>query len=75
MRTRITPMSQWSDPERWARLQNGEACPICLQGAPNDILVELESSWVTVNEDALMRGYVTPISRLGARAVMTRRSY
>ena len=30
---------------------------ICRHGTPNDILAELESSWVTVNEDAPMRGY------------------
>jgi diadenosine tetraphosphate (Ap4A) HIT family hydrolase len=49
-------MSQWADPVAWARLCSGEACVICRQGAPNDILAELETSWVTVNEDAPMRG-------------------
>ena len=29
---------------------------ICRQAGPHDILVELETSWVTVNDDALMRG-------------------
>ena len=28
----------------------------------NDILVELETSWVTVNEDALLRGYAASSS-------------
>jgi diadenosine tetraphosphate (Ap4A) HIT family hydrolase len=50
-------MSQWTDPDKWARLRSAEACVICQQGAPNDILVELETSWVTVNEDAPTRGY------------------
>lgn len=36
---------------------------ICRQGSPNDILVELETSWVTVNEDALMRGYACLVLR------------
>jgi diadenosine tetraphosphate (Ap4A) HIT family hydrolase len=56
-------MSQWADPERWARLRNGEACVICRRGAPNDVLVELDTSWVTVNEDALMRGYACLVFR------------
>jgi diadenosine tetraphosphate (Ap4A) HIT family hydrolase len=30
---------------------------ICRQGKPKDLLTELESSWVTVNEDAPVRGY------------------
>ncbi|MGH7393367.1 MAG: hypothetical protein ACREM3_28520 [Candidatus Rokuibacteriota bacterium] len=36
---------------------------ICGQGAPSDVLVELETSWVTVNEDALMRGYACLVFR------------
>jgi diadenosine tetraphosphate (Ap4A) HIT family hydrolase len=50
-------MSEWADSDRWARLRTAEACVICGRGAPNDILVELDTSWVTVNEDAPMRGY------------------
>lgn len=50
-------MSQWADSDRWARLRTGEACVICRQGSPSEILVELETSWVTVNEHAPMRGY------------------
>jgi diadenosine tetraphosphate (Ap4A) HIT family hydrolase len=59
-------MSQWADPVAWARLCSGEACVICRQGAPNDILAELETSWVTVNtvnEDAPMRGYTCLVLR------------
>ncbi len=56
-------MGLWSDPERWARLRSGETCVICRHGAPHDILVELETSWVTVNEDALMRGYACLVFR------------
>ena len=39
------------------------ACIVCRQGAPKDILVELEASWVTVNEDAPMRGYACLVFR------------
>jgi diadenosine tetraphosphate (Ap4A) HIT family hydrolase len=56
-------MSQWGDPDRWARLCSGEACVICRRGAPNNILAELETSWVTVNEDPLMRGYACLVLR------------
>jgi diadenosine tetraphosphate (Ap4A) HIT family hydrolase len=56
-------MSQWADPVAWARLCSGEACVICREGAPNDILAELETSWVTVNEDAPMRGYACLVLR------------
>lgn len=56
-------MSQWTDPAAWTKLRNGEACVICRQGSPNDILVELETSWVTVNEDAPMRGYACLVLR------------
>ena len=56
-------MSLWTDPERWAKLRSGETCVICRRGAPEDVLVELESSWVTVTEDALMRGYACLVFR------------
>ena len=56
-------MSQWTDPDRWALLRSGESCVICRQRAPKDILVELETSWVTVNEDAPMWGYACLVFR------------
>jgi diadenosine tetraphosphate (Ap4A) HIT family hydrolase len=56
-------MSRWTDPVAWARLRSGEACVICRQGTPNDTLTELESAWVTVNEDAPMRGYACLVFR------------
>jgi diadenosine tetraphosphate (Ap4A) HIT family hydrolase len=56
-------MSQWADPDRWARLRSGESCVICQQGKPNDILTELETAWVTVNEHAPMRGYACLVFR------------
>jgi hypothetical protein len=56
-------MSQWANSGRWARLYSGEDYMICRRGKPNDILTELESSWVTVNEDAPMRGYACLVFR------------
>lgn len=50
-------MSKWSDPDKWAKLCSGESCVICLQGCPRDVVALLEASWLTVNEDAPMRGY------------------
>lgn len=40
-----------------------EACVICRRGTPNDILAELDTSWVTVNEDAPMRGHACLVFR------------
>ena|SRR6185437_11301934 len=56
-------MSLWNDPERWATLRSGIACPICLRGEPLDIVANLESSWVTMQESAPVRGYVCLVSR------------
>lgn len=64
-------MSLWSDPQRWALLRSGEACVICRQGVPDDILAELETSWVTVNGNALMRGYACLVFRRHVVEYMT----
>jgi diadenosine tetraphosphate (Ap4A) HIT family hydrolase len=56
-------MSQWRDPVMWKRLCGGEVCVICRRGQPNGILTELETSWVTVNEDAPMHGYACLVFR------------
>jgi diadenosine tetraphosphate (Ap4A) HIT family hydrolase len=45
-------MSRWTDPEEWARLVSGEACPICRAGGPTDVIAELEVSWVTMGDAA-----------------------
>jgi diadenosine tetraphosphate (Ap4A) HIT family hydrolase len=47
----------------WAQHRSAAACVICRRGAPNDVLTELETSWVTVNEDAPMRGYACLVFR------------
>jgi diadenosine tetraphosphate (Ap4A) HIT family hydrolase len=56
-------MTQWADPAHWARQCRGEACVIGRQGAPNDVVADLDSTWVTLNEDAAMRGYACLVFR------------
>jgi diadenosine tetraphosphate (Ap4A) HIT family hydrolase len=43
--------------------QDRDACVICRQAMPNDTLTELESSWVTVSENAPLRGYACLVFR------------
>ena len=50
-------MSAWNDANRWSALTLGETCPICSHGQPDDVVTELEASWVTAAERAPMRGY------------------
>jgi diadenosine tetraphosphate (Ap4A) HIT family hydrolase len=59
-------MSAWKDPDRWAALCSGAACPICLRGEPLDVVVKLESAWATMQEAAPVRGYVCLVSRIHA---------
>jgi diadenosine tetraphosphate (Ap4A) HIT family hydrolase len=49
-------MSRWSNPQEWARLCSGEACVICRQGEPWGIIARLEVSWVTMGQEAALRG-------------------
>jgi diadenosine tetraphosphate (Ap4A) HIT family hydrolase len=56
-------MSLWNDPERWAALCSGAACPICLRGEPLDVVAKLEASWVTMQEAAPVPGYVCLVSQ------------
>lgn len=49
-------MSRWTDPEAWAGLYGGDACPVCARGVPDDAVAVLETSWVGMGEDAPMRG-------------------
>ena len=59
-------MGAWSDPERWASLVSGEACPICVRGKPLDIIAEMESSWITMVETAPLRGYLCLVCKIHA---------
>jgi diadenosine tetraphosphate (Ap4A) HIT family hydrolase len=56
-------MSQWRDSEAWKALLRGETCPICRQGAPRDVIAQLEASWVTMGEDSPVRGYACLVFR------------
>ncbi len=56
-------MSLWNDSKRWAALCSGAECPICLRGEPLDMVANLESSWVTMQEAAPVRGYVCLVPR------------
>ncbi|MBV9493237.1 MAG: HIT family protein [Acidobacteria bacterium] len=56
-------MSAWRDPERWRGLVDGTHCPICLRGKPLNVIRELEASWLTMSEEAPMRGYVCLVAR------------
>jgi diadenosine tetraphosphate (Ap4A) HIT family hydrolase len=59
-------MSVWNDPDRWAALCSGVACPICLRGEPLDVVAKLEASWATMQELAPVRGYVCLVSKIHA---------
>jgi diadenosine tetraphosphate (Ap4A) HIT family hydrolase len=56
-------MAAWNDRDRWSALCSGAECPICRQGEPLDLIATLESSWVTMQEAAPVRGYVCLVSR------------
>ena len=59
----MPPANQTADPPAWAQPRSAENCVICRAGKPNDILVELDASWVTAAEDAPMRGYACLVFR------------
>lgn len=59
-------MTLWNQPDRWAALCSGVACPICTQREPLDLIATLEASWVTMQEAAPVRGYVCLVSRTHA---------
>ena len=40
-----------------------DACVICLKGVPNDVVAELDGSWVTVPEFAPLKGYACLVFR------------
>lgn len=54
---------QRTDPVAWTQLRSMESCVICRAGKPNDVLIELDTSWVSVGEDAPMRGYACLVFR------------
>ncbi|HEY1404896.1 MAG TPA: HIT family protein [Pyrinomonadaceae bacterium] len=50
-------MSNWSNPQEWARLLDAGTCPVCLRGRPLDIIAELDASFLMAGEDSPMKGY------------------
>jgi diadenosine tetraphosphate (Ap4A) HIT family hydrolase len=52
----MSQVSKWNMAE-WASLCSGDACPICRQGKPNGIVVELTASYLTSTANAPLRGY------------------
>jgi len=56
-------MMKWHDAEEWVALMDGTACPVCRRGQPLDVVCELEAAWVTMNEQAPMRGYACLVSK------------
>jgi len=63
-------VSTWNDHDRWAALCSGDACPICIpiciRQEPLDVIAALETSWITMQEFAPVRGYVCLVSRIHA---------
>ncbi len=59
-------MGKWNDPPAWRALLDGSACPICLRGRPLNVVAMLESSWLTMSEEAPMPGYVCLVSNTHA---------
>ena len=51
--------SNWRDLEKWQALVSGEACPICADDTPSNVVViaEMEASLLTTEEGAPFRGY------------------
>jgi diadenosine tetraphosphate (Ap4A) HIT family hydrolase len=56
----------WNEPDRWAALCSGDACPICVRREPLDIVAQLEASWVTMQEAAPVPGYLCVVSQTHA---------
>lgn len=44
-------------------VQGQHACVICQKGKPDDVVAELDSSWVTMDETAPLRGYACLVFR------------
>jgi diadenosine tetraphosphate (Ap4A) HIT family hydrolase len=55
--------STWDDSSRWEELKKSGACPICLAGRPNDVLVELRATWITAESNAPLSGYACVVSK------------
>ncbi len=49
----------WRNPEKWRTLVSGEACPICADYTPPQVVIiaEMEASYLTTEEGVPFRGY------------------
>ena len=57
----------WNDRDRWSALRaGGDACPICRNAEPLDVVAKLEATWVTMHEAAPVRGYACLVSQIHA---------
>ena len=59
-------MAVWNDPHRWEALCSGAECPIGLRGDPQNVVAELEASWVTASEAGPVKGYVCLVAKTHA---------
>jgi len=59
-------MSLWNDAKRWSALCSGVECPICVRRTPLDVIAELDSAWVTMQEFAPVAGYACLVSKIHA---------
>jgi len=59
-------LPMWNDSERWSALTSGQACPICREPEPRDVIATLKASWVTMQEAAPVRGYACLVARTHA---------
>lgn len=59
-------MSLWNDRARWSGLCSGESCPICVKKQPLNVVLELETTWLTMQEAAPVVGYVCLVSKVHA---------
>lgn len=55
--------SAWDDPARWDELKRPSSCPICLAGAPRDVLAEFGATWVTGGSRVPLPGYACVVSK------------
>jgi diadenosine tetraphosphate (Ap4A) HIT family hydrolase len=53
----------WREPSRWERLKEADSCPICNEGAPQDVIAELAGTWITAAVEAPLPGYACVVSK------------
>lgn len=56
----------WNEPAAWAARCDPRTCPICQRGAPEDVLLDLDRSWVVAPPRAPLPGYVAVFAKAHA---------